>query len=189
MTQSIDLHTVDTAPDASKPLLEKSQKAYGMIPNLHGAMAESPEILDAYQKIGTLFGAGTLSATERDVIWLTAARENHCEYCVPAHTWIAKSNKTPEDVIEALRTGGEIADAKLNALAAFTREVTVNRGQVSAATEDAFYAAGYTKQQAFEVLIGVAHKTLSNYANHLFDIPVDAPFAAFAWTPEQAAAE
>ena len=28
-------HTIDSAPEASKPQLEHSQKAYGFVPNLH----------------------------------------------------------------------------------------------------------------------------------------------------------
>ena len=35
------LHTADTTPEASKPLLAKSQAAFGMIPNLHAVMAEA----------------------------------------------------------------------------------------------------------------------------------------------------
>ena len=49
------LHTTDTAPAAAKPLLEKSQSLYGgMIPNLHGVMAESPALLEAYQALNQI---------------------------------------------------------------------------------------------------------------------------------------
>ena len=51
MTEELtfEVHTESTAPDESKPLLEHSQKLYGgMIPNLHGVMAESPALLEAY---------------------------------------------------------------------------------------------------------------------------------------------
>jgi hypothetical protein len=33
---TLKVHTIESAPEASKPLLEGSQKAYGMIPGLHG---------------------------------------------------------------------------------------------------------------------------------------------------------
>ncbi len=44
-----ELHTQETAPAESQPLLEKSVKNFGMIPNLHAVMAEAPALLEAYQ--------------------------------------------------------------------------------------------------------------------------------------------
>ncbi|MGY0562605.1 MAG: carboxymuconolactone decarboxylase family protein, partial [Paraglaciecola chathamensis] len=43
------LHTVETAPEKSKPILEQSQKTNGMLPNLHAVMAEAPGLLEGYQ--------------------------------------------------------------------------------------------------------------------------------------------
>lgn len=40
------LHTLETAPEKSRSLLEASQKEMGMIPNLHAVMAESPSVLE-----------------------------------------------------------------------------------------------------------------------------------------------
>lgn len=40
------LHTLETAPEKSRPLLEASQKEMGMIPNLHAVMAQSPSVLE-----------------------------------------------------------------------------------------------------------------------------------------------
>ena len=43
------LHTKESAPEAAKPLLDNSQAAFGMIPNLHAVMAEAPTLLEGYQ--------------------------------------------------------------------------------------------------------------------------------------------
>ena len=48
-------HTLDTAPEASKPLLEDAKKSMGFIPNLYTVMAEAPSLLEAYKAVGTLF--------------------------------------------------------------------------------------------------------------------------------------
>jgi hypothetical protein len=40
------IHTLETAPERSKPLLQSLQQAVGMIPSLAAGMAESPELLD-----------------------------------------------------------------------------------------------------------------------------------------------
>ena len=52
---TLTIHTIDSAPEGSKPLLEGSVKAFGMLPNLHGVLASSPQTLDAYQKLHQLF--------------------------------------------------------------------------------------------------------------------------------------
>jgi hypothetical protein len=42
------LHDQESAPEASKPLLEQAEKKYGFALNLFGVMAESPAALKAY---------------------------------------------------------------------------------------------------------------------------------------------
>ena len=49
------LHSEDSAPAESQPLLQQSQKAFGMIPGLHAVMAESPGLLEGYQRLHALF--------------------------------------------------------------------------------------------------------------------------------------
>lgn len=177
------IHDLKSAPAAAKPLLEKSQKAYNMIPNLHGAFAESPQLLEAYQVVGDLFGESSLSAVERNVVWLAINVEHNCHYCVPAHSAIAKSQGVDDETIEALRNAAPLADKKLEALRAFTLKMVRQRGAVSDADVQAFLDAGHTKQNVFDVLLGISHKVMSNYANHLAKTPVDEPFQKFAWTP------
>lgn len=56
-------------------------------------------------------------------------------------------------------------------------------GFVSDDDTTSFLAAGYTKAQILEVILGISFKTLSNYTNHIADTPLDAAFAAKAWSP------
>ena len=49
-----------------------------------------------------------------------------------------------------------------------------------------FLAAGYEPAQVFEVLVGVAMKTLSNYSNHIADTPLDTQLQPLAWEPTHA---
>jgi len=182
------LHTQDSAPQDSKPLLDGSLKAFGMIPNLHAVMAESPQHLEAYQKLHELFQQSSLTPVEQTVVWMTINVEHACHYCVPAHTAIAHMQKVDSDIIEALRNAAPIADAKLEALRQFTLKVVRQRGVVSDADVEAFLAAGYTKRHVLDVILGVAQKVMSNYVNHLADTPVDAPFQKFDWKPAATAA-
>lgn len=49
------LHTVESAPEKSKAILEGAQKQMGMIPGLYAVMAESPQILTAYTQLHQQF--------------------------------------------------------------------------------------------------------------------------------------
>ena len=53
------IHTAETAPEESRPLLENSQKAFGRIPGLHAVMAEAPALLEGYQLMHKLFAEKT----------------------------------------------------------------------------------------------------------------------------------
>ena len=175
------IHTQETAQEASKPSLDKAQKAYGFVPGLLGVLAEAPKALEAYQVLGKLFSETSLTTTEQHVVWLTINYENDCGYCVPAHTGLAKLDGVPDGVIEALRNGTSIADPTLEALRTFTVRVVQKRGWVTDHDVQAFLDAGYTQQQILEVILGMAHKVISNYTNHVAETPVDAVFKKFAW--------
>lgn len=57
----------------------------------------------------------------------------------------------------------------------------IKRGLPDKAEVEAFLGAGYSERQILEIVLAIAVKTLSNYANHLFHTPVDAMFAGRAW--------
>lgn len=177
------VHTIETAGE-SQPLLEKSMKAYGFVPNLHAVMAESPALLDAYQTLGQIFGKTNLSETERQIIAMTNNRLNGCDYCMAAHTSIMQAAKVPEDVITSLREGTPIADPKLEALRVYAEKVNLSRGWPDDSDIEALLAAGYTKQTVFDVIVGTAFKVLSNYTNHVADTPLDKRFARNAWSAD-----
>ncbi|MBW8192634.1 carboxymuconolactone decarboxylase family protein [Neiella marina] len=177
------LHDVDSAPEQSKPLMEQSLKAFGMLPNLHRVLAEAPATYEAYNTTFGLFMQNTsLSPLEQQVVFMTANFENNCHYCVPGHTWMMKAGEMPDQVIEALREGTAIPDAKLQALHDFTKALLDNRGHIGEQGLNDFLAAGYTKQQALEVLTGLAAKLISNFTNALAGTEVDEPMKPFAWT-------
>jgi alkylhydroperoxidase family enzyme len=175
------LHDQNSATEAAKPLLEKSKKAFGQVPNLHAVMAESPELLNGYQVLHGLFLDSSFDADETTVVWQTINVEHACHYCVPAHTGIAKSMKVSDEVNNALRDETPLPTAKLEALRDFTLAMVRQRGELEAAQLDAFYAAGYSQKNVLEVILGLSQKVMSNYTNHLAQTPVDQAFQAFAW--------
>lgn len=181
-------HTSATAPEASKPLLDGAQQAYGFVPNLLGTMAEAPALLEGYMTLAGIFDKTNLSETERQIILMTNNRLNGCVYCMAAHTSLSQMAKVPADVIEALRTNTPIADAKLEALRVFAGVINESRGWPSDAQVEAFLAAGYTRQSVLEVILGTSLKVMSNYTNHIAETAIDEVFAPNAWSADLAKA-
>ncbi len=175
------VHSSETAPEASKPILAAAQKKFGFVPNLIRVMAEAPAAAQAYLTIMDIFDGASLSDTEKQTVLLSASYVNECTYCMAAHTMVARMKKVPAEIIEALRTGRPLPDPKLEVLAALTRSIVENRGWPTTAAKDAFFAAGYTTAEYLEVVVGVTVKTLSNYVNHATDTPLDPAFEAAKW--------
>lgn len=175
------IHTIDSAPEDSKPLLEKSMKNSGFVPNLHGVFAEAPELLEAYQTVGKLFQKSSFNNDELTVVWQTINVEHECHYCVPAHTAIAHMMKVDPELNTALRDSAPLPSEKLQVLHDTTLSMVRNRGNLSQEEMDRFFAAGYTKRQLLELVLGAAHKVMSNYTNNLAQTPLDDSFAKFVW--------
>tara|TARA_R110002051_G_scaffold4386_4_gene23397 strand:+ start:14748 stop:15314 length:567 start_codon:yes stop_codon:yes gene_type:complete len=182
-------HTIETAPEASKPLLETSFKNNGRIPGLHAVMADAPPLLAAYNFAHQQFMATSLSNEEKTVVWQTVNVEQNCHYCVPAHTGIAKMMKVDDVITEALRNETALPTAKLEALRTFTLLVVKNRGFVDDVDTQTFLAAGFTTTNILEVILGAAQKLMSNYTNHFAQTPVDQVFQKFAWNRVSLAAK
>lgn len=174
-------HTIDTAPADSKPLLEDSVKAFGMIPNLHAVMAESPIVLETYKQLHEAFQNTSFDKDELTVVWQTINVEHECHYCIPAHTMIANMMSIDPAITEALRNRTALPSAKLQALHDMTLSMVRNRGNIKDSEMEAFFAAGYTQRHVLEITLGLSQKIMSNYINHFTKTPVDEPFQEFAW--------
>lgn len=181
-------HTQETAPQGSKEWLEKIAGQYGFVPNMMAVLAESPAALDAYMKIYGALSAASLSPADQHLVMIAVSAVNGCDYCVPAHSTVAPSVGLAEDVIEALRSGTPIQDEKREALRQFAQKMARQSGQVAKADVDAFLAAGYGTADLLDVIVCLSLKTISNFTNHVSDVPLDEQFAARAWTKDQVAA-
>lgn len=174
-------HTTETEDPKRKALLEKAQAGYGMIPNMIAGLSESPEAAEAYMALSKYFVKGSLSKEQQHVVWFTANAEHGCEYCMTGHTGIAMMDKIDQSVIDSARNVEAYQDPKLESLRQFTLTMIRQRGWASDEEVQAFLDAGYTKQNIMDVIIGIAHKTISNYANHLMQTPLDKGMDTLAW--------
>ena len=175
--------TIETADAISTKILEEAKKGMGMIPNMYATMANNTALFDAYSHSYKTFreNAG-FTSQEQEIIFLSVAFENECEYCMSAHSFVAdKMSKVPTEVTDAIRNDTEIEDTKYKALSTFSRVMTKKRGNPSPEDIDAFLAAGYTENHILGVIAGIGVKTMSNYFNHVFNTPVDGAFKSRVW--------
>ena len=171
--------SLDSSDAAVREVLEKARAQVGFIPNMYANMVNSPGVLDTYLDGYARFRSdSTFTPVEQEVVFLVISTSNGCGYCTAAHSMIAdKMSRVPADVLAALRARKPIADARLAALATFTQIMFDTRGRPTEADLNSFRAAGYSDRQALEIVLALAVKTLSNYANHLLHTEIDDMFA------------
>lgn len=173
-------HSIESAPQGSLDILKDAQQRIGFVPNLYATMAEAPPLLQAYTNMTNLLNQTSLSSDERNLLWLVISRHNGCSYCVAAHSALATMAKVPDADIKAARSGGVFGSPKLEALRTFAETMIDDRGWVSKDSVQAFINAGFTRTNALEVVAFIAHKTMSNFVNHMSNTPLDEAFERYS---------
>lgn len=173
----IPVHTVHTAPDGSRDTLQSLEAQFGKVLNIHGAMAHSPLVLDAYASLQHSIGElSTFDGKTREAIALAVAALDECTYCQAAHTAGGKAaGLTEQDTIDARR--GTSDDPKLSSLLAVVTEQMTSLGNVTDATWQAALDAGWSDAQVAESTVFVALNVLTNFFNHTVQTELDLPAA------------
>jgi alkylhydroperoxidase family enzyme len=99
------------------------------------------------------------------------------------HTAKLRELSADPALVTALREDKPLPDERLQALRDFTHTVLDTAGAVPDEALHAFTKAGFTRQQALEVVLGIGTYTTSTLANRLTRAPLDEPMTAFAWSP------
>ena len=129
--QRINALNPETTTGKSKELFDAVQAKLGMVPNMMRTMGVSPVTLGTYLSFSEAAGKSTLSNKLSELISLTVANINGCEYCNAAHSFIGeKLVGLDQDTIKAAREGRS-EDLKTNAALTFARAIVENKGRVS----------------------------------------------------------
>ncbi|MGI4859608.1 MAG: carboxymuconolactone decarboxylase family protein [Janthinobacterium lividum] len=185
----LPLQSIESAPEASRPYLEKALANNGFLPNLVASLANAPTALEAYLRMAEINGRSGLSLAERETVQITAAGIHGCGFCVAGHTAVAlKKAGLPAATVNALRDQTPLDDSRLQAVATFTRAVIAQRGAVSDAALAGFKQAGFSDANALEVVLGVSLATLCNFANNLARNDLNPELVPYRWEPKAPAA-
>lgn len=178
---SFPVHTLDSAPEDSKPALRQLQSAFGMIPNIAGAMATSPVLIKSLVGVFGNVHGGSFTEAQIQTVLLTDAVVNASAWAVAFHTTLALQEGLDPADVQAIRDGGLPKDGRLAALSALARNMIEKRGRLSDADVDGFIAAGFGKDHLLEVIAIVAASTITNYTGSITKPPLEEPFQAHAW--------
>lgn len=174
--QRIQKVALETAPEASKPVLEGINKAFGKIPNIFASVANSPAALKALMGVFGALDSGVLKGKAHEAIALRVGQMNGCAYCTAAHTAKGKmAGATEAETVEFRK--GVSADKKIQALLKLAEGINVKRGGISDEELAAARAAGLTEEEIMEALTIVICNLFTNTINALVKTEVDFPKA------------
>ncbi len=175
------VHNIESAPEASQPALQQLRSTFGMIPNLIGAMATSPVLINTLVGMfGRVHGASFTEAQVQTVL-LTDAVTNRSTWAVAFHTTLALKEGIDAADVQAIREGRLPKDRKLSALSGLAKTMIEKRGHLDDEDINRFLAAGFGKDHLLEVVAAVAASTVTNYTGNITKPPLEAPFEGHAW--------
>lgn len=179
--QKFPVHTIASAPEQSRPALEALQGAFGMIPNIAGAMATSPVLIDGLVGLFQKVHGGSFTEAEIQVLLLTNAVTNACSWAVAFHSALALEAGLDAADVQSIRSGGAPAGSRDAALSGLAKALIEKRGRLDDQDIDRFLAAGFGKDHLLEVIAAVAASTITNYTGSVTNPVVEAPFQAHVW--------
>lgn len=174
------VHNLDSAPEAAKPALRQMHSAFGMIPNIVGAMATSPVLINSLIGLFRNVHGGSFTEAQVQTVLLTDAVTNGSAWAVAFHTALAlREGIDPADV-QAIRAGHLPRDVTFAALSGLAKTMIEKRGRLNDGDIERFLAAGFSEVHLLEVIAAVAASTITNYTASITQPPVEAPFREHA---------
>lgn len=167
-------NSIDTAPEASRPLLEAVKAQLGVVPNMFRLVANSPATLEGYLGFNAALGKGALDHRTRERIALAVAQLDGCDYCLSAHSYLGR-NIALDDAELAANRNGTSNDRKAEAAVRFAAKLVRERGRVSENDVAELRRAGYSDGEILEIIGHVALNTFTNYVNEALGTAIDFP--------------
>jgi len=159
-----------TGPAAARDALATSKRAFGAVPEPLARYASSPSMLRLALDGLDVFEKSSLAPLEREVLAMTMGHRNGCKFCLTLHRRMLAAQHAPSQLVNELEAGQALTEPRLEALRRFILAVLDDRGDVSPSVWSDFREAGYSHQQALDVLAGISVYTLTTLTNRLVEI-------------------
>jgi alkylhydroperoxidase family enzyme len=180
--QAFPVHTIESAPEQSRPSLQTLQGAFGVIPNIAGAMSTSPVLIGSLVALFQKVHGGNFSEAQLQTLLLTNAVTNACAWAVAFHSVLALQEGVEPADVQAIRERRTPRNPQNAALSVLARTLIEKRGQLDDPDVSRFLQAGFEKAHLLEVIAVVAASTITNYTGNVARPPLEAAFEAYAWS-------
>ena len=176
----LNIHTTETAPQRSVPLLEGIAADLGFVPNLVGALAESPTLLGAFDGMRRAIAACDVDATYREVAGLAVGVAVDNAYGVAFHSTMLGMLGVADDEIDRMRAGRAPKDERSAAVYEFAQALVRERGKVDA---DGMAKAGFSTTEVLDIVAEAMVASLVGVVDNLAGrIELDPMFQPRAWS-------
>src|SRR6202046_5873346 len=125
------VQTIASAPDGSKSALEQLRKAFGVVPNITGAIANSPKLINSLLGVFGQVHSPGLTEAENQIVLLTDAVANSSTYAVAFHTALALQQGISSEETAAIREGRVPTNKRFAALSILAKTLIEKRGHLS----------------------------------------------------------
>ena len=173
---NIKVPTNEQVDTKAQGIFANLKKQLGTVPNLYATIGYSSDTLENFLGFSGKAGKGTFSNKEVEAIKLAVSEANACQYCLAAHTALAKMNGFNEAETLQLRAA-TIADNRLNVITSLARSIAENRGHADPETLERFFNNGFNEQALVDLVAVVTAVTFTNYIHGTTKVPVDFPKA------------
>jgi uncharacterized peroxidase-related enzyme len=163
----------DTSADVNATLSGVKAKI-GAVPNIYATFAHSSAVLNGYLAFSEALTKGRLTRAQRESIALAIGQANSCQYCLSAHTLLAKGVGLNPTAVRDARNG-QSADPLTDALVKLAVKIVNQRGVLSDTDIDEARVHAVDDGLIIEVIGNVALNTLTNYTNHIAGTEIDFP--------------
>jgi len=159
----------EQASPQARPLFDKIQSAFKMVPNIFRTMGHAPDVLQATLALNQAI-QGDLDPKLRELAYLKASQVNQCKYCQHYHTGAARKVGLSDAQVQALgdyeqsSAFGELEKLVLRFAEQWTRQGKADAEVVSALSQ---------KLSPSQLIVLAATVGLANWTNRFnetFDI-------------------
>ena len=167
--------TDEEASSWVRKLFKKVEAGLGKVPMLYRAMANSEDVFEGFLNLNGNLANAEIGPKLVKAVILRTSQLNECEYCLRAHTQMAKDANlmTDEEIIAARKGTGW--DEKSRTMLEFVTKVVTNKGFVTQEDIDKMHQAGFSDKNIVEIVGAIVVATMTNYLSHVADTPPDYP--------------
>jgi uncharacterized peroxidase-related enzyme len=173
----VELVDPTSSSAAVQPTLTHIREAFGVVPNMFRAVANSPAALASMWGSFGALGGGTLGARLGEEIAVAIANANDCHYCLAAHTALGRKAGASAEEMAAAQVG-QSSDPRTQAALTFALKILRERAAVTGADIAALKATGFDDGGVVEIIAHVALNLFTNSVNVALDVPLDFPGVA-----------